>query len=202
MKKIVVLLIMIGFLLSSSINVQACIEDVPIKDLPPIRMICDITLDDTSCLHVYIEGEYSTEISSIQMIDREAYLLISGLDKYSNVLNEAISSWNQTELVYVIESESSFNVQIMEEDLGDTGFLARYIYRGHINYIVLNTYYFGDLSVENQISVLTHELGHALGLDDSLNEESIMWQGLREGKEISDVDLRNLQAVIEETGND
>ena len=29
-----------------------------------------------------------------------------------------------------------------------------------------------------------------------------MWQGLSEGKEINDVDLRNLQAVIGELGND
>jgi hypothetical protein len=193
---------MIGFLLSSSLSVQACIEDVPIKDRGPIRIICDMTLDDTSCLHNDIEGEYSTDISSITFIDKDAYLLISGLDKYSNLLDEATVNWNQTELVHVIESEFIFNIKITEEDLGDTGFLARYIYTGDINYIVINTYYFGDLSVENQISVLTHELGHALGLDDSLNEESIMWQGLAEGKEISDVDLRNLQAVIEEMGND
>lgn len=202
MKKIFVLLVMIGFLLSSSVNVQACIEDVPIKDRGPIRMIYDMTLDNTSCLHEDIEGEYSADISSITVIDREAYLLINGLDKYSNVLNEAISNWNQSRLVYVFESDSSFNVQIMEEDFGDNGVLARYIYSGDINYIVLNTYYFDDLSIENQISLLTHELGHALGLDDSLNKDSIMWQGLREGKEISDVDLRNLQAVIEELGND
>lgn len=202
MKKIVVLFVMIGFLLSSSLSVQACIEDVPIKDRGPIRIICDMTLENTNCINNDVEGEYSTEISSITLIDKDAYLLINGLENYSIVLNEAMSRWNQTELVHVIESEFSFNIKIKEEDLGDTGFLARYIYTGDINYIVINTYYFGDLSVENQISVLTHELGHALGLDDTLNEESIMWQGLREGKEISDVDLRNLQAVIEELGND
>ena len=160
MKKIYVLLVMIGIIFLSSINVQACIEDVPIKDRGPIRMICDMTLDDTSCLHNDIEGEYSTDISSITFIDREAYLLISGLDKYSNILNEAISNWNQTGLVHVIKTESSFNVQIMEEDLGDNGVLARYIYTGDINYIVLNTYYFDDLSLEEQINVLTHEIGH------------------------------------------
>lgn len=202
MKKVYVLFVMIGFLLSSSLSVQACIEDVPIKDRGPIRMICDMTLEDTSCLHDVIEGEYSTEISSITLIDKDAYLLINGLDKYSNVLIEAMSNWNQSGPVDVIKSESSFNVQIMDEDLGEKGVLARYIYTGEINYIVINTYYFEDLSVEEQINVLTHEIGHALGLDDTLNEESIMWQGLSEGKEISDVDLENLQAVIEEMGND
>lgn len=202
MKKVYVLFVMIGLLLSSSVNLQACIEDVPIKDRGRIRIICDMTLENTSCLHNAIDGEYSTEISSIKLIDRDSYLLISDLDKYSNVLNEAMNNWNQTGLVHVLNSEARVNVQIIKEDLGDNGVIARYIYTGNMNWIVINTFYFHDLSVEEQINVLTHEIGHALGLDDTSNEESIMWQGLREGIEISNVDLSNLNAVIEELGND
>ena len=46
---------MIGLILSSSINVQACIEDVPIKDKGPIMMICDMLIEDTNCLHDHID---------------------------------------------------------------------------------------------------------------------------------------------------
>jgi hypothetical protein len=187
---------------SSSVNVQACIEDVPVKDRGPIRMLCDMTLENTSCLHVYIEGEYSTEISSTQMIDNEAYLRIKGLDQYTTIINKAVDAWNVQNIVHLELNDNVYDVEFLIENLGYNGVLARYIYTGDMNFIVLNAYYFDSLSGKDQISVLTHELGHALGLDDTLNEDSIMWQGLSEGKEIGDVDIRNLQAVIEELRND
>ena len=187
---------------SISVNVQACIEDVPIKDRGPIRMLCDMTLENSSCLHVYIEGEYSTEISSIQMINNEAYLRIKGLDQYTTIINQAIDAWNVQNIVHLELNDNVYDVEFWIENLGDNGIIARYIYTGDMNVIVLNAYYFDSLSGQDQIGVLTHEFGHALGLDDTLNEESIMWQGLSEGKSISDLDIRNLQAVIEELGND
>ena len=187
---------------SISVNVQACIEDVPIKDRGPIRMLCDMTLENSSWLHVYIEGEYSTEISSIQMINNEAYLRIKGLDQYTTIINQAIDAWNVQNIVHLELNDKVYDVEFWIENLGDNGIIARYIYTGDMNVIVLNAYYFDSLSGQDQIGVLTHEFGLALGLDDTLNEESIMWQGLSEGKSISDLDIRNLQAVIEELGND
>jgi predicted Zn-dependent protease len=50
--------------------------------------------------------------------------------------------------------------------------------------------------VSEQVHILSHELGHALGLDDNLNEESIMWHRLSEGKKIVKFDLINLEKVL------
>ena len=133
---------------------------------------------------------------------RKKYLRIKGLDQYTTIINQAIDAWNVQNIVHLELNDKVYDVEFWIENLGDNGIIARYIYTGDMNVIVLNAYYFDSLSGQDQIGVLTHEFGHALGLDDTLNEESIMWQGLSEGKSISDLDIRNLQAVIEELGND
>ena len=193
---------MISFVLSSSINVQACIEDIPIKDKGPIRMLCDMTLDNQSCLQDDIEGDYSIDISSIRMINDEAYLMIKGLDEYPSILNQALDTWNLYKLVHIEMNDEDYDVELLEENLGDNQVLARYIYTGEINYIVINTYYFDNLTQGEKVHILTHELGHALGLDDNLYEESIMWQGLSEGTRISEFDINNVQVLIEGITND
>lgn len=202
LKKSIVLLMVIILLFSNSVRAQACIEDVNVPQKGPITMICDMTFEDSSCLHDNIHGDYSADISSIQIVNEQAYLRIKGLEQYTGIMNEAIDVWNVYNLVHLKLNDDVYDVEFLRENLGDNGVLARYIYTGDMNFIVLNAYYFDSLSGQDQIGVLTHEFGHALGLDDTLNEESIMWQGLSEGKEISDLDIRNLQAVIEELGND
>jgi hypothetical protein len=202
LKKYYFLLIMISFVLSSSFNVQACIEDVPIKEPGPIRMLCDMTLDNQSCLYDDIDGDYSIDISSIRIINNEVYLMIKGLDDYTNILNQAIESWNLYNLVYIEMNDEAYDVELLEENLGDNQVLARYIYTGEINYIVINAYYFNNLTMSEQVHILTHEIGHALGLDDNLNEKSIMWQGLSEGTRISEFDINNLQVLIEGITNE
>jgi predicted Zn-dependent protease len=98
-------------------------------------------------------------------------------------------------------NEVDYPVEFLRENLGDKQVLARYIYTGEINYIVINTYYFNDLAENEQVHILTHALGHALGLDDNKHLGSIMNQGLSEGPRISEFDLKNVQAVIEKIGN-
>lgn len=201
LKKGFVLLMIIILLFSNSLRVQACIEDVNVPQKGPITMICDMTITNTSCTHSDIDGDYSVDISSIQIINEQAYLRIKGLDQYTTFINEAIDAWNVYDLVHLKLNDDVYDVEFLRENLGDNQVLARYIYTGKINYIVINTFYFNDLTQSEQVQILIHELGHALGLDDNLHLGSIMNQGLSEGKEISDVDLRNLHAVIEELGN-
>jgi hypothetical protein len=196
LKKSMVLLFMIVLLYSNSVRVQACIEDVNIPEKGPITMMCDMTIAATSCTHDDIDGDYSVGISSIHVINDEAYLRIKGLDEYTNILNQAIDTWNFYNLVHLEINDEAYDVEFLRENLGDNQVLARYIYTGDINYIVVNVYYFDNLTVSEQVHILSHELGHALGLDDNLNEESIMWHRLSEGKKIVKFDLINLEKVL------
>ncbi len=196
LKKSIVLLFVILLLYSNGVSVQACIEDVNIPGKGPITMMCDMTIVDTSCSHDDIDGDYSVDISSIRMINDEAYLLIKGLEQYESILNQAIESWNVYNLVHLEMNDEAYDVELLEENLGDNQVLARYIYTGDINYIVVNVYYFDNLTVSEQVHILSHELGHALGLDDNLHQGSIMNQGLSEGTRISEFDLINLEQIL------
>jgi predicted Zn-dependent protease len=196
LKKIIVLLFMVVLLFSNSISAQACIEDVNIPQKGPITMMCDMTIEATNCTHSDIDGDYSAGISSIHVINDEAYLRFKGLEQYSSILNQAIDTWNVYDLVHLEMNEVDYTVEFLRENLGDNQVLARYIYTGEINYIVINTYYFNDLAENEQVHILIHELGHALGLDDNLYHGSIMNQGLSEGKKIVGFDLINLEKVL------
>jgi hypothetical protein len=196
LKKSIVLLFMIVLLYSNSVRVQACIEDVNIPEKGPITMMCDMTIEATNCTHNDIDGDYSAGISSIHVINDEAYLRIKGLDEYTNILNQAIDTWNFYNLVHLEINDEAYDVEFLRENLGDNQVLARYINKGGINYIVINTYYFNDLAVNEQVHILIHELGHALGLDDNLYHGSIMNQGLSEEKKIDEIDLINLEKVL------
>jgi predicted Zn-dependent protease len=202
LKKSIVLLFIIFLLFSNSVRVQACIEDVKIPEKGPITIMCDMTIADTSCTHEDIDGDYRVDIVSIRIINDEAYLRIKGLEKYASILNQAIESWNVYNLVHIEMNDEAYDVELLEENLGDNQVLARYIYTGDINYIVVNVYYFDNLTVNEQVHVLTHELGHALGLDDNLHQGSIMNQGLSGGTRISEFDINNVQVVIEVKTND
>jgi predicted Zn-dependent protease len=196
LKKSIDLLFMIVLLFSSSIQVEACIEDVNIPEKGPITMMCDMTIEATNCTHDDIDGDYSAGISSIHVINAETYLRIKGLEQYANILNQAIDTWNVYNVVHIERNDENYDVELLEENLGDNQVLARYMYTGKINYIFINTYYFNDLTEDEQVHILIHELGHALGLDDNLNEESIMFQVLGEGKSISEFDINNLEQIL------
>jgi predicted Zn-dependent protease len=178
------------------VRVQACIEAIKIPEKGPITMMCDMTIEATKCTHDYIDGDYSIDISSIRMINDEAYLMIKGLDEYENILNQAIESWNFYNFVHIEINDEAYDVELLRENLGNNQVHARYMYTGEIKYIVINSFYFNNLTENEKVQILTHELGHALGLDDNLHLGSIMNQGLSEGRKIEEIDLSNLEKVV------
>ncbi len=173
MKKSIVLLILFALFYSSSISVQACIEDVPLKDRGPIRMLCDMTLDNQSCLYDDIDGDYSVDISSIRMIN-----------------DEAIRIWNEMSIIYF--DETSVRIPILNLHIFDGELEGYSVAQTNfaLNTIVLDEVYYASMTEDQRIKTLLHELGHVLGMNEfnssgnddiiySENSNNVMVQGVR-----------------------
>ena len=126
---------------------------------------------------VCLDGQFINDYTSLMYFNNSYYINYLNQSIYNAEINAAVENWNVFELVNIVESESNLTLTIEEQDLGSNGSAAMYIIDECSRKIVLNKYYFNDLTYDEKVMVISHELGHALGLvdlDTNLGYQSIM----------------------------
>lgn len=153
MKRIFILLLFIAITVSFGSNVDVSAGSVK-GDLKWAEMSKKVT------------DEYINDYSSLLSSNSEFFVNYYDRTKHSDVIDAAAGNWNDTNLVHINETIKDFSLFIIEEDQGKNGVLSSYTVKDELRYITINSYYFDALTLEEKIYVITHELGHSIGLVD------------------------------------
>jgi hypothetical protein len=149
---------------------------------------------------VKVTEEYLTDYSSLIELDSEVGINYANYTSYSEVIKTAADNWNSIGLTKINEAKKDISLFIVEKDFGSNGILSSYVIDDTFRYIVLNKYYMDDLEIEQQEYILTHELGHALGLIDlpsTLGNSSVMIENYNtENNRISIIDILILSEIV------
>ncbi len=191
MKKILFLMVLVLMGSSNLLMAKACYDDNRDRPIPPF-IACNNTntvVDETEVNEC--ELDY---ISGVSSVEDGLLLSINNQTKHGELLGDAMNVWNQLGVI-TLEYSDDYNVTVFEENLGDNGVIATYIYQEGVDVITINSYYFETLSNNAKVRVLVHELGHALGLDDTSYYDSVMVQGISEEFEVSEKDEDLLRSL-------
>jgi hypothetical protein len=148
---------------------------------------------------VCLDGQFINEYSSLLYFNNEYYINYANITIYNNEINTAVENWNVFDLVNIEESELNITLIIEEQDLGSNGSVAMYTIDECSRKIVLNSYYFNDLTYDEKVMVISHELGHALGLvdlDPDLGYQSIMNSQFESDNQVTLIDALMLLNIL------
>jgi hypothetical protein len=86
---------------------------------------------------------------------------------YTAEFTSAVSTWNALSKIVIEPEDTTLDLQIIQNDYGDLGWAAEWVNDNAPDLMLLNTYYLSGAASSFVQNVITHELGHALGLDHS-----------------------------------
>jgi hypothetical protein len=157
----------------------------------------EVSQTDTNM--VCLDGQFINDYTSLSNYNNEYYINYVNNTIYSEEINAAVDNWNVFELVNIVESESNITLTIQEQDLGSNGSIATYTIDDCSRKIVVNLYYFNDLTYNEKVMVISHELGHALGLvdlDPNLGYQSIMNSQFDSNNRVTMIDALMLVNIL------
>lgn len=127
----------------------------------------------TSTLH-YVNPNCPTRITSHDCgsVRNNAIVYDSASTTYSTQLNSAISTWgSRIDFVNTLSTSTAPSLKISDVDFSDVvwkgSYDDNYLYPTFPDPLQLNSYYLSGQSNTEIQNTITHELGHALGLDHS-----------------------------------
>jgi hypothetical protein len=190
MKKILILLLFIAITVSLGSNADVSAGSVK-GDFKWAEMSKKVT------------DEYINDYSSLLSSNSEFFVNYYDRTKHSEVIDAAARNWNDTNLVHINETKTDFSLFIIEEDQGKNGALSSYTVKDELRYITINSYYFDSLTWEEKIYVITHELGHSIGLVDiESGSSSVMMKHFNvEQSKVSVLDQLMLVNLLSLEGN-
>lgn len=142
---------------------------------------------------------YINDYTSLTYFNNAYYINYTNKTIYNNEINTAVENWNVFDLVTIGESETNISLTIEEQDLGSNGSIAMYTIDECSKKIILNSYYFNDLTFDEKVMVISHELGHALGLvdlDPDLGYQSIMNSLFEPNNQVTLIDALMLLNIL------
>lgn len=142
---------------------------------------------------------YINDYTSLTYFNNAYYINYTNITIYNNEINTAVENWNVFDLVTIGESETNISLTIEEQDLGSNGSIAMYTIDECSKKIILNSYYFNDLTFDEKVMVISHELGHALGLvdlDPDLGYQSIMNSLFEPNNQVTLIDALMLLNIL------
>jgi predicted metallopeptidase len=113
--------------------------------------------------------------SAIQNIEGMPTICYVDYTQYKDLINYSTVYWNMSELVLINECKSSTTLEIYSAELGSNEALAEYIVTDEKSLITINETLFDVLSLDEQMYILIHEFGHALGMIDTKYKGSVMY---------------------------
>lgn len=115
---------------------------------------------------VKITTDYVNEFSSLAIENDGFVINYNDFTNYSDEVLTAVSNWASYNIISFKKSNENLSLFIVEENLGRNGVVSSYVVDNNLRYIKVNTYYFDNLTYNQKVYVISHELGHSLGLVD------------------------------------
>ncbi len=193
MKKIILVFCMLFMSYMGLSSVSASIVDHNRHCRPDyIRVIKAKDLIENECCYASC---YTNVVHHI--VELKVDVLNVSSDMYIDEIKTATSIWNEYHNFFVVNSDYHQAIYVNMYSLDSENVIA--IYDLERNEITLSEEYFINLTYEQRVKVLVHELGHVLGFNDipSCDQSiSVMVQGLSEDYHLSELDIKALEDLF------
>ncbi len=132
---------------------------------------------------------YFLDSNSVNLDDDAIYL--TGTTTYTAELSLATTTWNNLGSITIASTTDPATIKIVdiqEVDGEDLFFTANYHRASNPDEIQFNMYFMENISLNKRVNVITHEFGHALGLNHSYIG-NIMYQFVTDQTYVGNQDL-------------